>query len=181
MGKKSLFPWCGNKDFFPHHGKKSLFPHHGKKSLFPHYGKKRQIFRVQSTFHNVVTIEQSYMFNIHFATQSGILKSWLKFIFWPPLALEFYTSLRLATPRYARTPQYASLCIKFQSSWGSKKEFHSRQKGSHFLLPMILNKVSLINPQIEEINFRLAWNENYKKQKFNFFNGKSQKFFVHWY
>ena len=108
MGKKSLFPWCGNKDFFPHHGKKSLFPHHGKKSLFPHYGKKRQIFRTQSTFRNVVTIEQSYMFNIHFATQSGILKILTEIHFLTPTRSGI---LYLASPCYASLRSDSAICF----------------------------------------------------------------------
>ena len=73
--------------FFPHYGKKvfytlwkkNFFHTMEKKIFFSTLWKKKTIFQIppndKSTFHNVVTIEQSYMFNIHFATQSGILKS----------------------------------------------------------------------------------------------------------
>ena len=143
--------------FFPHYGKKvfstlwkKIFFHTmEKKNFFFHTMEKKTIFQIppndKSTFHNVVTIEQSYMFNIHFATQSGILKILTEIHFLTPTRSGI---LYLASPCYASLRSdsaIASLCIKFQSSWGSKKEFHSRQKGSHFLLPMILNKVSLFN------------------------------------
>ena len=85
-----------------------FFPHHGKKSLFPHYGKKRQIFKVQSTFHNVVTIKQSYMFNIHFATQSGILKILTEIHFLTPTRSGI---LYLASPCYASLRSDSAICF----------------------------------------------------------------------
>ena len=85
-----------------------FFPHHGKKILVSMVWKKRQIFRVQSTFHNVVTIEQSYMFNIHFATQSGILKILTEIHFLTPTRSGI---LYLASPCYASLRSDSAICF----------------------------------------------------------------------
>ena len=79
-----------------------------KNPCFHTMEKKRQIFRVQSTFHNVVTIEQSYMFNIHFATQSGILKILTEIHFLTPTRSGI---LYLASPCYASLRSDSAICF----------------------------------------------------------------------
>ena len=97
-------------DFFPLVKKnRSFFSTCGKKpEIFFHLWKKKTIFQSPPNelknglfFHNVVTIEQSYMFNTHFQLKVRSLNlAWNSF-FWPPLALECYTSLRRASPYFA--------------------------------------------------------------------------------
>ena len=60
------------------------------------------------TFHNVVTIEQSYMFNIHFATQSGILKILTEIHFLTPTRSGI---LYLASPCYASLRSDSAICF----------------------------------------------------------------------
>ena len=90
--------------FFPHYGKKEIF--------FSTLWKKKTIFQIppndKSTFHNVVTIEQSYMFNIHFATQSGILKILTEIHFLTPTRSGI---LYLASPCYASLRSDSAICF----------------------------------------------------------------------
>ena len=70
-------------------------------------------------------------------THCGSHKTRVKICFWTPLGHDFDTSLRLATPRYARTPQIASLCIKIKTFWGPKTDFHTCLNGNHSLLTIL--------------------------------------------
>ena len=94
--------------FFSTPWKKILVSTPWKKILVSTLWKKRQIFKVQSTFHNVVTIEQSYMFNIHFATQSGILKILTEIHFLTPTRSGI---LYLASPCYASLRSDSAICF----------------------------------------------------------------------
>ena len=70
-------------------------------------------------------------------THCGSHKTRVKICFWTPLGHDFDTSLRLATPRYARIPQIASLCIKIKTFWGPKTDFHTCLNGNHSLLAIL--------------------------------------------
>ena len=77
-------------------------------------------------------------------TQTGWSNSsWWKFSFLGPFWHEFDTSLRLATPRFARISQLASLCIKFKPSGTQKTEFPSAINGSTSFRYLLVNKYSL--------------------------------------
>ena len=99
---------------------KKIFFHDVEKRFFPWCWKKRQelkmVYFSALTFHNVVTIEQSYMFNTHFQLKVGSLNlAWNSFFLTPTrsgmlyLAPPSFALLRLAPPRCARTSQFASL------------------------------------------------------------------------
>ena len=119
--EKNFFSWCWKKVFSMMLKKKDK--------------KWKWCIFSDLTFHNVVTIEQRYMFNTHFQLKVRSLNLVWNSFFWAPLALECYTSLRRASPCFAllrlaalglrnllRSACSASLCITFQSSWGSKKK-----------------------------------------------------------
>ena len=100
------------KRFFPHYGKKFFSTLWKKRIFFSTLWKKKTIFQIppndKSTFHNVVTIEQSYMFNIHFATQSGILKILTEIHFLTPTRSGI---LYLASPCYASLRSDFAICF----------------------------------------------------------------------
>ena len=80
--------------------------------------------------------------HVNLCAQFTVVSSCLEWnsVFLPPLAPELYTSLRLATPRCARTLQYASLCIPFESLWDQKTKFHTWKNENHSLLRILWNK-----------------------------------------
>ena len=69
-------------------------------------------------------------------TVVAIRRVW-KSVFWPHSVLNLISRFALATPRCARTPQFASLYIKLKTLWGKKTDFHSCLNGDHSLLTIL--------------------------------------------
>ena len=84
-----------------------------------------------SNFHNMY---KWYFVQYHWQQKVGSFLSRVKFFFWPPRALEFYTERSILRSPSAARRSKAKRGIKFQSEWGSKNEFQSRFLGYHFEL-----------------------------------------------